>query len=73
MNGEMDCMEKWFWEAQTEHPRRSLVGATLFVDGFPCNQNESYIASFLRNHIPNVESVHVPMDEKGNTKSMAYV
>ena len=29
MNGEMDCMEKWFCEAQTEG------GATLFDDGIP--------------------------------------
>ena len=69
MNGEMDRMEKWFCEAQSEG------GATLFDDGIPSHQNESlyvsgipdarskyFVKTFLRDNIPNAADIRVPMN-----------
>ena len=85
MNGEMDRMEKWFCEAQSEG------GATTFDDGIPSskfpNQNQTlyvsgipnerstvFVKNFLRDNIPHAADIRIPMDRVSRTiKGLAYV
>ena len=68
MNPEVDCMEKWFWEAQSEG------GATLIVDGIPCERSKPFVKNFLRDNIPNAADIRIPMGRVGGTiQGLAFV
>ena len=66
MNGEMDRMEKWFWEAQNTN--------TLYVKDIPRERSKPFVKIFLRDNIPNVANVCVPVDRvSGTITGFAFV
>ena len=85
MNGEMDCMEKWFCEAQSEGgatlfddgiPSRKLPNqsGSLYVSGIPHESSKHFVENFLRDNIPHAADIRVPMDRlSGTNKGLAKV
>ena len=80
MSGEMDCMEKWFWEAESDDGALSVDGIpyhqneTLYVSGIPCERSKPFVKNFLRDNIPNAADIRVPMGKLGGTiKGVAFV
>ena len=80
MNGKVDCMEKWFWEAQSDDGTLSVNGIpyhqneTLYVSGIPCERSKPFVKNFLRDNIPNAADIRVPMGRVGGTiKGLAFV
>ena len=79
MNPEVDCMEKWFWEAQSEggttlSGRFSNQNATLYVSDIPRERSKVFVKHFLRDNIPNSANICVPVDRvSGTIEGSAFV